>query len=172
MPLPKPTWPFDAVAVAVAVLGVVVTVAIEPYPHRLEMVSRSVFRALVVDDKTSLYPLRLISILALTWLCVRLIRFDAAWLRSRWAAPLELLGQNSLPVFCSGIVFGFAARLGLEYDDRAFMQVAINLLGAIAMLAVGGLAAWYRTKGKGRPPRAVPSASPALLPVNAQTDIG
>lgn len=172
MPLPKPTWPYDAVAVAVAVLGVVVTLAIEPYPHRLEMVTRSVFRALVVDDKTSLYPLRLISILALTWLCVRLIRFDAAWLRSRWAAPLELLGQNSLPVFCSGIVFGFAARLGLEYDDRAFMQVAINLLGAIAMLAVGGLAAWYRTKGKRRPPRAVPSASPALLPVNAQTDIG
>ena len=172
MPLPKPTWPFDTVAVVVAVLGVVLAVAIEPYPHRLEMVSRSVFQALVVDDKTTLYPLRLISILALTWLCVRLIRFDAAWLRSRWAAPLELLGQNSLPVFCSGIVFGFAARLGLEYDDRAFMQVAINLLGAIAMLAVGGLAAWYRTKGKGRPPRAVPSASPALLPVNAQTDIG
>ena len=113
--MPSPSW--------WRVLGVVVTLAIEPYPHRLEMVSRSVFRALVVDDKTSLYPLRLISILALTWLCVRLIRFDAAWLRSRWAAPLELLGQNSLPVFCSGIVFGFAARLGLEYDDRAFMQV-------------------------------------------------
>ena len=149
MPLPKPTWPFDTVAVVVAVLGVVLAVAIEPYPHRLEMVSRSVFQALVVDDKTTLYPLRLISILALTWLCVRLIRFDAAWLRSRWAAPLELLGQNSLPVFCSGIVFGFAARLGLEYDDRAFMQVAINLLGAIAMLAVGGLAAWYRTRAKG-----------------------
>jgi hypothetical protein len=172
MPLPRRTWPFDAVAVVVIVLGVVVTLAIEPYPHRLEVVSRSVFQSVAVDDKTSLYPLRLISILALTWLCVRLIRFDAAWLRSRWAAPLELLGQNSLPVFCSGIVFGFAARLSLEYDDRAFMQVAINLFGAIAMLAVGGLAAWYRTKGKARAPRAVPSASPTLLPVNAQTDIG
>jgi hypothetical protein len=148
MRLPTRTWLYDAVAVVVVVFGVVVTVAIEPYPHRL------------------------ISILALTWLCVRLIRFDSAWLRSLWAAPLELLGQNSLPVFCSGIVFGFAARLGLEYDDRAFMQVAINLLGAIAMLAVGGLAAWYRTKGKGRPSRAVPSAAAALLPVNAQTDIG
>jgi hypothetical protein len=172
MPLPRRTWPFDAVAVVVIVLGVVVTLAIEPYPHRLEVVSRSVFQSVAVDDKTSLYPLRLISILALTWLCVRLIRFDAAWLRSRWAAPLELLGQNSLPVFCSGIVFGFAARLSLEYDDRAFMQVAINLLGAIAMLAVGALAAWYRTKGKARSPRAASSASPALLPVNAQTDIG
>jgi hypothetical protein len=172
MPLPRRTWPLDAVAVVVVVLGVVVTLAIEPYPHRLEVVSRSMFHVMVVDDKTSLYPLRLISILALTWLCVRLVRFDAEWLRSRWAAPLELLGQNSLPVFCSGIVFGFAARLGLEYDDRSFMQVVINLLGAIAMLAVGALAAWYRTKGKARPPRAVPSASPALLPVNAQTDIG
>jgi hypothetical protein len=172
MRLPTRTWLYDAVAVVVVVFGVVVTVAIEPYPHRLEVVSRSVFQSLAVDDKTSLYPLRLISILALTWLCVRLIRFDSAWLRSLWAAPLELLGQNSLPVFCSGIVFGFGARLGLEYDDRAFMQVAINLLGAIAMLAVGGLAAWYRTKGKGRPSRAVPSASAALLPVNAQTDIG
>ncbi len=151
MPKPKPTWPFDFVAVVVAVLGVVLVVAIEPYPHRLEVVSRSVFQSLVVEDKTSLYPLRLISILALTWLCVRLIRFDSAWLRSRWAAPLVLLGQNSLPVFCSGIVFGFAARLGLEYDDRAVMQVAINLVGAIAMLAVGALAAWYRTKGNGRP---------------------
>ena len=41
-------------------------------------------------------------------------RRDAAWLRSRVAAPLVLLGQNSLPVFCSGIFFGFLARLGLE----------------------------------------------------------
>ena len=98
--------------------GVVVTLVDRALSASAGMVSRSVFRSLVVDDKTSLYPLRLISILALTWLCVRLIRFDAAWLRSRWAAPLVLLGQNSLPVFCSGIVFGFVARLGLEYDDR------------------------------------------------------
>jgi hypothetical protein len=173
-PMRLPRWPrlIDVLAVLVVVLGVVVTMVIEPFPHRLEWVSRSVFRSLVEDDKTSLYPLRLISILALTWLCVRLIRFDAAWLRSPWAAPLILLGQNSLPVFCSGIVIGFVARLGLEYDDRAFMQVTINVSGATAMLAVGALAAWYRTKGKARVPRAVPSAAPALLPVNAQPDIG
>jgi hypothetical protein len=172
MRLPRWPWPVDVAAFLVVVLGVVVTMAIQPYPHRLEVVTRSVFRFLVEDDKTSLYPMRLISILALTWLCVRLIRFDSNWLRSRWAAPLVLLGQNSLPVFCSGIVIGFIARLGLEYDDRAFMQVTINLFGGIAMLAVGGLAAWYRTKGKARAPRVALSANPALLPVNAQPDIG
>jgi hypothetical protein len=162
----------DAGALVIVLLGVVLTTVIEPHPHQLEWVSRSVFRSLVVDDKTGLYPLRLISILALTWLTVRLIRFDAAWLRSRWAAPLVLIGQNSLPVFCSGIVIGFLARLGLEYDDRAPMQVGINLFGAIGMLAVGALAAWYRTKGRARTPRAAPTVSPALLPVNAQPDTG
>jgi hypothetical protein len=169
---PRQAWLIDAGAFVVVILGVLVTTVIEPHPHRLEWVSGSVFRPLVVDDKTGLYPLRLVSILALTWLCVRLIRFDAAWLQSRWAGPLVLMGQNSLPVFCSGIVIGFLARLGLEYDDRAFMQVGINLFGAIGMLAVAALAAWYRTKGKAKAPRAAPSVSAAHLPVNAQPDTG
>ena len=150
----------------------VVTLVIEPYPHRLDLVSGSVFRSLVVEDKTGLYPFRLISILALTWLCVRLIRFDAAWLRSTWAAPLVLIGQNSLPVFCSGIVIGFLARLGLEYDDRAPMQVGINLFGAIGMIGVGALAAWYRTKGRPKVPRDASARSAALLPESAQPDTG
>jgi hypothetical protein len=168
----KRPWLLDAAAVVVVVVGIVVTMVIEPHPHTLEWVSSSAFRSLVVEDKTGLYPFRLISILSLTWLCVRLIRFDAAWLRSPWAAPLVLLGQNSLPVFCSGIVFGFLARLGLEYDDRALMQVGINLAGAIGMVAIGSLAAWYRTKGRPPTPRTVPSRAASLLPVNAQTDIG
>jgi hypothetical protein len=173
-PMRAPKWPrlFDVAAAIVVVLGVIVTTVIEPHPNRLEWVSTSVFRSLVVEDKTGLYPFRLISILALTWLCVRVIRFDAAWLRSRWSAPLLLIGQNSLPVFCSGIVFGFMARLGLEYDDHAPMQVGINLFGAIGMLAVGALAAWYRIKGKPRTPRPAPTLAPALLPVNAQPDTG
>jgi hypothetical protein len=169
---PKRAWLLDVGAATFLVLGVVVTLVIEPYPHRLEWVSNSPLWLLVVEDKTSLHPHRLISILSLTWLCVRLIRFDAAWLRSRWAAPLVLVGQNSLPVFCSGIVIGFIARLGLEYDDSAWMEGAINLFGAVGMLAVGALAAWYRAKGRAKPPRAMPTVASALLPVNVQPDTG
>jgi hypothetical protein len=169
---PRP-WLFDAVAALAVLLGVVVTVVIEPYPHLMDLVSGSmVFHYLVVEDKTGLYPFRLVSILALTWLCVRLIRFDQPWLRTRWAAPFVLLGQNSLPVFCSGIVFGFMARLGLEYDDRAPMQVGINLFGAIGMVAVGALAAWYGAKGRAKGPRGAPAPAAPLLPVDAQPDTG
>ena len=95
-----------------------------------------------------------------------------AWLRTRWVAPFVLIGRNSLPVFCSGIVFGFFARLALEYDDRAWMQVGINLFGAIGMVGVGALAAWYRTKGRAKTPHPAASPSAALLPVNAQPDTG
>jgi len=154
-------------------LGVVVTVVIEPHPHMLDWISGStVLHYLVIEDKTGLYPFRLLSILALTWLCVRVIRFDQPWLRTRWAAPLVLIGQNSLPVFCSGIVFGFLARLGLEYDDRTFMQVGINLFGAVGMVGVGALAAWYRTKGRAKASRSTASPSASLLPVDAQPDTG
>ncbi|WP_158925473.1 OpgC family protein [Acidisphaera sp. S103] len=170
---PRHRWPFDVLATGVVVLGTVVTVVIEPRPHVLDWVSGSaVLRYLVIEDKTGLYPFRLISVLALTWLCVRLIRFDQPWLRTRWAGPFVLIGQNSLPVFCSGIVFGFLARLGLEYDDHAFMQVGINLFGALGMVGVGALAAWYRTKGGTKTPRKSATPSAALLPVDAQTDTG
>jgi hypothetical protein len=163
----------DAAAAFVVLLGIMVTVVIEPHPLRLDwFLGSAVLHYLVIEDKTGLYPFRLLSILALTWLCVRLIRFDQPWLRSRWAAPLVLLGQNSLPVFCSGIVFGFVARLGLEYDDRTPMQIGINLFGAGGMIAVGALAAWYRTKGRAKAPRSVSAPASALLPVDAQPDTG
>ena len=84
-----------------------------------------------------------------------------------FAAPLVLLGQNSLPVFCSGIFFGFIARLGLEADDGAAMQIAVNVFGALAMVAVAGLAAWYRNKG-----RAPAQRQPVTLPAVARTDTG
>jgi hypothetical protein len=173
MERPSRPWLLDGLAAATVLLGVVVMLVIEPHPHVLDWVSGSaVLRYLVIEDKTGLYPFRLLSILALTWLCVRLIRFDARWLRSRWVAPFVLIGQNSLPVFCSGIVFGFFARLVLEYDDRALMQVAINLFGAIGMVGVGALAAWYRTKGRAKAPHPATAAAAALLPVHAQPDTG
>jgi hypothetical protein len=173
-PMRMPNRPrvFDSLAAVIVIAGMAVTLVIEPNPRLLEWVSSSVFRALVIEDKTGLYPFRLLSILALTWLCVRTIRIDQPWLRSRWAAPLVLIGQNSLPVFCGGIMLGFIARLGLEYDDRVLMQIGINLFGAVGMTALGALSAWYRIKGKPKGPRNAPAAASPLLPVHARTDTG
>jgi hypothetical protein len=73
-------------------------------------------------------------------------------------------------VFCSGIFLGFLARLGLEARDNAAMQIAVNLLGAVAMVAVAGLTAWYR--GKGRSAAAPAQRQPVTLPAVVRTDTG
>lgn len=127
-------------------------------------------------DKTGLHPARLGSILALVWLVTRLLPASAPWLRGRLAAPLVLIGQHSLPVFCFGIFLAFLGRLAMEADDGVAAQLAVNIVGALALVGVGALAAWYRAKGRevkgaanaavGAPggrtvARVLPAASPA-----------
>ncbi len=165
--MPRLHWPVDLLSVLVLLSGVVVIWVIDIHPRILASMPAAVIRFIITEDKTGLHPFRLLSILSLAWLTVRLVPFDAAWVRTRLAAPLVLIGQNSLSVFCSGIFFGFLARLGLEADEGAAMQVAVNLLGALAMVAVGGLAAWYRSKG-GSPA----SRHAVSLPTVARTDTG
>jgi hypothetical protein len=162
---PRLRWPFDVLAVAILTAGVLVIWVIDTHPGLLAAMPRSVIRFVITEDKTALHPFRLLSILALTWLVVRTVPRGAAWLQSRAAGPLVLMGQNSLPVFCFGIFFGFIARLGLEYDDRLAMQVAVNLCGALAMICVGGLSAWYRAKGRAPAMRA--AALPAVVPTDS-----
>src|ERR1700709_442641 len=54
---PSRPWMFDIVAVVPVLLGVVVTVFIEPHPHVLDLISGSaVLHYLVIEDKTGLYP--------------------------------------------------------------------------------------------------------------------
>lgn len=163
---PRLRWPFDALAVAILTAGIVVIWVIDLQPRLLAAMPHLVIRFVITEDKTGLHPFRLLSILALAWLVARTVPRGAAWLESKLAAPLVLMGQNSLPVFCFGIFFGFIARLGLEYDDGVVMQAGVNLFGAVSMVAVGGLSAWYRAKGRSA------SGRPATLPAVARTDSG
>ncbi len=163
---PRLRWPFDVLSVAILAAGIVVMWVIDLHPRIMAAMPDLAIRYVITEDKTGLHPFRLLSILALTWLVARTVPRGAAWLESRLAAPLVLLGQNSLPVFCFGIFFGFIARLGLEYDDGVAMQVGVNLCGAAAMVAVGALSAWYRAKGRSA------SVRPAVLPAVARTDSG
>jgi hypothetical protein len=163
---PRLRWPFDVLSVAILTAGIIVIWVIDLHPRIMAALPQLVIRFVITEDKTGLHPFRLLSILALTWLVARTVPRGAAWLESRWAAPFVVMGQNSLPVFCFGIFFGFIARLGLEYNDGVAMQAGVNLLGAAAMVGVGALSAWYRAKSRSASVR-----SPAL-PAVARTDSG
>jgi hypothetical protein len=165
--MPRVRWPIDVVSVLILLAGIVVIWVIDTHPRILAAMPSPVIRFVITEDKTGLHPFRLLSILSLGWLTARSVPADTEWLHSRLAAPLVLLGQNSLPVFCSGIFFGFIARLALEAQESVAMQIAVNLCGALAMVAVAGITAWYR--GKGRAPA---QRQTVTLPAAARTDTG
>ena len=141
----------DGLAILIVAAGLLVVWWVWRQPEVIAALPLRASPVLLSVDKTGLHPFRLLSIAALTWLVVRFVPAKAGWLRSRWAAPLVLMGQHSLPVFCCGIFLSFLGRLAMEWNDRALMQTAVNLAGAAALVGVGALAAWYREKG--RPPQ-------------------
>jgi hypothetical protein len=137
-------------------------------PAALGGLPERVAAVLLGVDKTSLHPLRLLSILALAYLVAHTISARAAWLNGRLAAPFVLLGQHGLPVFCAGIALAFLGRVALEMQDGWAGQLAVNGLGLAALLAVAAIAAWFRLRSRGTPaPAPRDAALAAAKPVDA-----
>ncbi len=97
-------------------------------------------------DKTSLHPLRLLSLLALAYLVAHFVPRGAVWLNGAVARPFVLMGQQGLPVFCAGIFLSFLGRLALERAEDLGMQITVNALGLGCLLAVAWVSAWYGQK--------------------------
>ena len=134
------------------------------YHHREWLDVLPLRLAALVDatDKTALHPFRLLSILAITYLVAHAVPKEAGWLRGPVAAPLVLMGQQGLPVFCAGIFLAFLGRLAIELSEDWPMQAAVNAAGLAALVLVGAVTAW--NGGKPRPPRAAPLPAPSPVP--------
>jgi hypothetical protein len=159
VPPPKRTLPLDVMAALVILFGLG-TLYITSHPSIVEFIlPLPVLHILFSIDKTTLDPLRLLSIAALCWAVVRLVPSNAGWLRSRFAAPFVLAGQHSLPVFCWGIFIGFFGRVALEWTGGPLMQLLVNLGGGLVMVAVAAVAAWYRLPEPTTPRQALPSTA-------------
>ncbi|MDO9708341.1 OpgC family protein [Paracraurococcus lichenis] len=164
---PAPVVPFRqdlaAGAVAVLLLGAAAMLVTHSAEDWLALAPEGLTLMLAGIDKGALHPVRLLSILALAYLLGHAVPREAAWLRGRAVAPFLVMGQHGLPVFCAGIFLSFLGRLALEQSDRGLMQLAVNLGGLAALVAVGLVAAWYRQRERGEPAPAAPRG--AGLPV-------
>lgn len=138
----------DIAAGVVLAVGCLLLWLVWPSDDYTARVPAFLARALLLVDKEGMHPMRLLSILALTWAVIRLVPFHARWLRTRVAAPFVLCGQHSLAVFCTGIALSFLGRLIMEEKGGWLVQAAVNIAGPLLLLAVGALAAWYREKGR------------------------
>jgi hypothetical protein len=150
----------DALAGLSIVFGLVMQFIVWAHPEITAHLPAAVARVLLSVDKGGLHPFRLISILALVWAVSRTIPASARWLTSRWAGPFILCGQHSLPVFCAGIFLSFLGRLVMEEQDGWWVQVLVNIVGALLLVGVGALGAYYREKSRSAPKRLAGGVTP------------
>ncbi len=99
-------------------------------------------------DKTMLPPARLISLLALAVVVGAYIPRDARFMRSVAGWTVVLCGQNSLEVFCLGILLSVLANFVLSLAGYGlFDQFLVNLGGLAIMAGFGLLLAWFKAGG-------------------------
>jgi len=116
-------------------------------------------------DKSNLDPLRLLHFLALAVLVLWFVPRN--W-RGRTTAVMRgaiLCGQNSLPIFCLGVLLTFASHLALlDISEGLTMQIALSVGGVLVMIVAATLLNLIKIK-----PRQQPQAKPADLPVEQPT---
>lgn len=112
----------------------------EPFPPLL---ARHLWHLAI--DKTNLSPLRLVDFAALAVVAATVLDRNSRFLANPFARPIILCGQNSLYIFCLGIVLAVLGHVVLAEVTNAFpMQLLVNLIGIVAMIAMALLIAWYK----------------------------
>jgi hypothetical protein len=135
-------------AIAYLVFALVVTMATNS-PHLGNLVPSWMLAPFDPNDKTNLAPYRIVHLIALAVVVTRFLPQDTPMLKWRSLAPLIKCGQNSLPVFCTGIVLSFCAHAAIEASlNSLWVQIFVGTLGVLLMTAV----AYYWTWPKRRYP--------------------
>jgi hypothetical protein len=96
-------------------------------------------------NKNNLSPLRLVPFFALVVLVSVWLPRDARFLGSAAVRPLVRCGQQSLEIFCLGILLSALGHFALsEYKSGVLAQLAVNAAGIAAMLLTARLIDWYK----------------------------
>ena len=97
-------------------------------------------------NKNNLSPLRLVPFFALVVLVAVWVPRDARFLGSAAARPLVQCGQQSLEIFCLGILLSALGHFILsEYDSGIMTQLAVNAAGITVMVLTAKMIGWYKT---------------------------
>jgi hypothetical protein len=117
--------------------------------------------AFIPNDKTNLAPYRLIHLIVVAMFVTRLVPKD--WRGLNWPVfrPLIICGEQSLAVFCAGVLLSFAGRLVLITNSGSLVeQILVSISGIVIMTLVATYVSW--SKRQDRPLSARMVRSPSL----------
>ena len=91
-------------------------------------------------DKSNLDPLRLLHFLAIAVLAAWLVPRNCRGLTTPVMRGAILCGQNSLPIYCLGVLLALASYMALlDISNGLAMQIALSVGGIMAMVATATL---------------------------------
>jgi hypothetical protein len=91
-------------------------------------------------DKSNLHPLRLLHFLAMAVLAAWFVPRNWRGLTTPVMRGAIWCGQNSLPIYCLGVLLAFAGHMALfSISDGLAMQLAVSLVGIAVMIAAATL---------------------------------
>ena len=128
------------------------------------LVPQALLTLLYPMDKSNLAPLRLLHFLALAVLVVWFVPRNWRALTTAVMRGAILCGQNSLPIYCLGVLLTLTSDLVLlDISDGLTMQIALSVGGILLMIMAATLLNLITIK-----PRQ-PQPKPADLPVEQPT---
>jgi hypothetical protein len=162
LPLPRPLY-----LLAAAVLAASLMIRISWTLHGLwEPCPALLLKELWPADKANLSPVRLIPFFALVILIAVHVPAGARFLAGAAARPLVRCGQQSLEIFCLGILLSALGHFALsEYGYDIPIQLAVNAAGIAIMLLTAWMIDWYKVMERTPAPAPAP---PTLQPAVAQ----
>ncbi|MGY4286961.1 hypothetical protein ACVWXO_006181 [Bradyrhizobium sp. LM2.7] len=134
----KAFWPWVtsrtalAIAILYLVFGLTIALSWSIRPLILQRLAELVY----LLDKSTLAPLRLLHFVALAILVAWVLPRDWRWLTSPVMRGAIRCGENSLAIYCLGVLLALAGHMVLiGISDRLAMQITLSLAGILVMIA-------------------------------------
>jgi hypothetical protein len=120
-------------AITYIFFALVATTAIR-YPDLGDLLPHWLLQPFDPNDKTNLAPYRVLHLIAIAIVVTRLLPADSSILQWRSLTPPIKCGQNSLQVFCIGIVLSFCAHAAIELSlNSLWVQIFVGAAGVLLM---------------------------------------
>jgi OpgC protein len=121
------------------------------------LVPQALLKLLYPMDKSNLDPLRLLHFLALAVLAVWFVPRNWRGLTTAVMRGAIRCGQNSLPIYCLGVLLALASHLALlDISEGLAMQIALSVGGVLVMIAAATLLNLIKIKPRQQPTVALP----------------
>lgn len=133
-------WMMSRLTLVLAVLCLVFGLVLAQSWSIKPLVSQTLRDLLFPLDKSNLSPIRLLHFVALAIVVLRFIPRNWEGLSTPVLSCAKCCGENSLPIYCLGVLLALAGQLTLlDLSEGLAMQIMVSVAGVLMMIVVARL---------------------------------